>query len=156
MHRRNALLGIYFGLVGIILGVLLVIFRIGIFEDHSNEAVLGIFVFLAGYSGVIAGCAFWLKAKQWNDAIIFIGLVPLAIPLIPFVRLILLAAPAILPIARIMMPLILSVVVFALPDRSAGGRRKRGWDWNQADWRSLEGNSSDTDAERSIPLSGKN
>jgi hypothetical protein len=44
------------------------------------------FAFLAGYSGVIAGCSYWLKAKQCNEAIVVIGLMPLALLFIPFQR----------------------------------------------------------------------
>jgi len=125
IYRRNALLGIYFGLPVMFLGALLVIFRWGIFLDHSNEAVLGMFVFLAGYVGIIAGCGYWLKAKQWNEAIVSIGLMPLGILLIPFVRLLLFADPLLLPVGMFMMSLILIVVVFALPDRSGVGRSMR-------------------------------
>jgi H+/Cl- antiporter ClcA len=89
IYRRNALLGIYFGLPGIFLGALFVIFRWGIFLDHSNEVVLGMFVFLAGYAGIIAGCAYWLKAKEWNEALVIIGLLPLEILFVHFVRLVL-------------------------------------------------------------------
>ena len=120
--RRNALLGIYFGLPGIFVGALLVIFRWGFFRDHSNEAVLGMFVFLAGYVGIITGCGYWLKAKQWNEAIAVIGLLPLVILFIPYVRLILIVAPTLLPVGMFMMPLILIVVVLALPDKSGVGR----------------------------------
>ena len=49
-YRRNAMLGIYFGVLGIAAGVALVLFRCGIFANHDNEAALGLFVFLAGYS----------------------------------------------------------------------------------------------------------
>lgn len=131
LYRRNAVLGIYFGLAGIVGGVILVIFRAGVFADHSNEVVLGMFVFLAGYIGVIAGCAYWLKAKGWSEAIVFIGLMPLVIPMIPFVRLILLAAPAILPCAMVMMPLTLIVVVATLPDKSGRTKRRARWDLTQ-------------------------
>jgi hypothetical protein len=128
IYRRNALLGIYFGLPGMLLGALLVIFRWGFFRDHSNEVVLGMFVFLAGYAGIITGCGYWLKAKQWNEAIVLIGLIPLVIPavtlFIPFVRLILIAELALLPIGLFMMSLILIVVVFALPDKSRIGRHQ--------------------------------
>lgn len=123
-HRRNAILGIYFGLAGILLGAFLVVFRLGIFDDHANEIVLGIFIFLAGYTGVMVGCSNWLKAKQWNDAVVFIGLMPLVIPFIPFVRLILLASPAILPLGMVMMPLILIGIIFVLPDKSGMSGRK--------------------------------
>jgi hypothetical protein len=125
IYRRNALLGIYFGLPGIFLGALFVIFRWGIFADHANEVVLGMFVFLAGYAGIIVGCACWLKAKEWNEALVIIGLLPLAILFIPFVRLLLFAEPLLLPVGMFMMSLILIVVVFALPDKSGVGRGMR-------------------------------
>jgi hypothetical protein len=125
IYRRNALLGIYFGLPGIFLGALLVIFRWGIFRDHANEVVLGMFVFLGGYAGIIGGCAYWLKAKEWNEALVIIGLLPLAILFVPFVRLLLFADLLLLPVGMFMMSLILIVVVFALPDKSGVGRGMR-------------------------------
>jgi hypothetical protein len=125
IYRRNALLGIYFGLPGIFLGALFVIFRWGIFSDHANEVVLGMFVFLAGYAGIIVGCAYWLKAKEWNEALVIIGLLPLGILFIPFVRLLLFAEPLLLPVGMFMMALILIVVAFALPDRSGVRRSMR-------------------------------
>ena len=127
-YRRNALVGIYFGLGGVALGIFLVIFRVGIFSDHSNEAVLGMLIFLIGYCAVLAGCWWWLRAKALNEALVFIGLMPLAIPFVPFVRLILLTAPAIIPLGMIMMPLILIVVVWVLPDQSERSRRKSWWE----------------------------
>jgi hypothetical protein len=125
IYRRNALLGIYFGLPGIFLGALFVIFRWGIFSDHANEVVLGMFVFLAGYTGIIVGCAYWLKAKEWNEALAVIALLPLGILFIPFVRLLLFAEPLLLPVGMFMMSLILIVVTFALPDRSGVSRSSR-------------------------------
>jgi len=125
IYRRNALLGIYFGLPGIFLGALFVIFLWVIFRDHTNEVVLGMFVFLGGYAGIIVGCAYWLKAKEWNEALVIIGLLPLGILFIPFVRLLLFAEPLLLPVGMFMMALILIVVVFALPDKSGVGRSMR-------------------------------
>ena len=58
----------------------------GLFSEHADEVVLGVFVFLGGYAGVIAGCSSWAKAKGWNDAIVFIGLIPVCILVLPFVR----------------------------------------------------------------------
>ncbi len=150
-YRKKAVVGIYFGLVGIMLGILLVIFRIGMFSRHSDEMVLGIFVFLAGYSGIIAGCSYWLKAKQWNEAIVFIGLMPLVIPLIPFVRLVLLAAPLILPAGMVMMPLILLVVVATLPDRSGASRRRHRAHGSGAAWRQIGSLSAETNVPRPAP-----
>jgi hypothetical protein len=122
VFRRNALLGIYFGVPGIFLGALFVIFRWGIFLDHSNEVILGMFVFLLGYVGIITGCAYWLKAKQWNEALVIIGLLPFGILFVPFVRLLLFAEPLLLPIGMFMMSLILIVVTFTLPDKSGVSR----------------------------------
>ena len=81
------------------------------------------FIFLLGYIGVITGCWWWLKAKSWNDAIIFIGLMPLGILFVPFVRLILVRIPALLPMGMVFMPFVLIVVILALPDRSGASRR---------------------------------
>lgn len=124
-YRRNALLAVYFGLGGILFSLLLMIFRLGIFSDHENELVLGMFMFLCGYSSVIAGCRWWLRAKNWNEDVAFIGIMPLAILLIPFVRLVFLAVPLLLATATVMTPLLLVVVVFVLPDKSEAARRRR-------------------------------
>jgi hypothetical protein len=150
IYRRNALLGIYFGLPGLFLGALFAIFRWGIFRDHANEVVLGMFVFLGGYAGIIVGCAYWLKAKNWNEALVMIGLLPLAIEcgvvFIPFVRLLLFADPLLLFVGMFMMSLILIVVVFALPDKSGVGRSMR---------HRHSRHSSGNMAHRDPPLSGR-
>lgn len=122
-YRRNALLGNLAGLLGIFGGALLTLFPV-LTVDPNTTVVIGIFVFLAGYAGVITGCWWWAKAKSWNDAVVFIGLLPLAILLVPWVRLIYLAIPMLLPMAMIMMPLILLVVMFVLPDKSGIQKRK--------------------------------
>ncbi len=121
-YRRKALVGIYFGVPGIFLAAFMVIFRCGIFRDHSNEVALGLFVFFVGYAGIITGSAYWLKAKQWNEAIVSIGLMPLVLLFVPFVRILILANFELIPVGMFMMSLILIVVVFALPDRSGIGR----------------------------------
>jgi hypothetical protein len=123
-YRKKALVGVYFGVIGILAGVVLSLFRVGIFEDHANEVVLGIFIFAAGFCGVMAGCSAWLKAKGWNEAIAFIGVMPLAVLFVPFVRIIVLAS-GILPVAMVMMPIILVVVVLVLPDKSGLSRRRQ-------------------------------
>jgi MFS family permease len=125
--RRNAVVAIYFGVVGIFAGVLLVLFRFGIFADHENESILGIAVFVCGYCSVIAGCGYWLKAKSWPEALVSVGMMPLIILFIPFVRLIFFFVPALLPIAMVVMPLILIVVTAVLPDRSGVSRQKPYW-----------------------------
>jgi NhaP-type Na+/H+ or K+/H+ antiporter len=84
-YRRKALVRIYFGVAGIVAAVALVIFPLGLFADHANQESLGIGVFLVGYCAVIAGCSCWLKAKCLSEGIVFIGFMPLAILLVPFV-----------------------------------------------------------------------
>jgi len=123
-YRRKGLVRIYFGVAGIASAVALVILPLGIFSDHSNQVSLGIGVFVCAYCGVIAGCSCWLKAKRLSEGIVFIGFMPLAILLIPFVRLVFVAAPLLLPVLMVMMPIILIVVVLVLPDKSGASTRK--------------------------------
>lgn len=123
-YKRNALLGVYFGLAGILASVALTVVDWGMFRDHDDEVSLAIFVFMGGYAGVITGCGYWLKAKRWNEALVCIAFLPLVILFIPFVRLIFLASPAILPVTMVMMPLILVAVVFVLPDQSTSAQRR--------------------------------
>ena len=116
---------IWFGIAYILSGACFAIFRWGIFSDHSNEILLGFVMFLCGYCAVISGCSWWLKAKAWNGAVVFIGMMPLALLFVPYVRLIFVAAPMLLPVMMIMMPLILVVVVLVLPDKSGTSNRRR-------------------------------
>jgi hypothetical protein len=141
--RRNALLGIYFGVPGIIASVVMEMIPLGIVRHFSDQQVLGIFVFVFGYIAVISGCWWWLKAKGWNEVIVFIGIAPLVILFIPFVRLIFLSAPALLLVAMVMMPLILVVVVLTLPDKSGNRRQRSSW----SSW--ARSSSSRTNAEES-------
>jgi hypothetical protein len=123
-YRRRAVLGIVSGLVGILAGICLALFRFGIFASHSDEMLLGTGVFLGGYVAVMYGCWWWLKAKEWNEAVVLIGLLPVTVIFIPFVRLIYVAVPELLPVSMAMATLILIVVVMVLPDKS---RRQREW-----------------------------
>ncbi len=131
--RRNAVVGIAFGLAGSSFGVCLVLFPSLIFADHANEVVLGILVFLCGYAATLTGCGYWAKAKGWSEAIVLIGLMPLAVFFIPFVRLLVLAAPGLLSASMVMMPLVLVVVVMVLPDKSGVSRRRPSWEREQTD-----------------------
>jgi hypothetical protein len=108
--RRKALLWILLGLGGLFAGVAVVL--------------LGLVIFVSGYAGVITGCSWWLKANGWNDAVVFIGLWPLAVFFIPFLRLIFIAEPLILAAALFFMALILIAVIFNLADRSGVPRRR--------------------------------
>jgi len=127
--RRNALLCNYFGLGGVAVAVLLVLFRWGIFADRDYEIGLGLIVFFAGYCGVISGCWWWLRAKEWSEGVLIIGVAPLGIAFVPFVRLLLLAQPLLLPVTMFMATLILFVVVLVLPDKSGVNQRRAKWDY---------------------------
>jgi len=127
-YKRNALLGVYFGVPGILLSVLLTIFRWGIFAEHSNEVVLAIFVFLGAYCAVMSGCYWWAKAKGWNEAVVSIGFGPLFIFFIPFVRVLVFKVPGLLVAAMVMAPFILVVVMAVLPDKSGHSRRRAEWE----------------------------
>jgi hypothetical protein len=123
-YRRNALAGNLFGLFGIFFALALFFLPVHLSDDPSVKTVAAIFIFLAGYAGVITGCWWWAKAKCWIDAVVFIGLVPLAVLCIRWVRLIYVAVPLLLPVSMVMAPLILIVVIASLPDRS-GMQKKR-------------------------------
>jgi succinate-acetate transporter protein len=127
-YKRNALLGIYFGVPAILFSVLLAVFRMGIFAEHSEEVSLAIFVFLGGYGAVVYGCYWWLKGKHWSEAVLIIAFMPLTIFFIPFVRLLVLQALGLLAAAMVMAPLILVVVVAALPDKSGNSRQRAPWE----------------------------
>jgi hypothetical protein len=130
--HRYALLGICLGLVCIIAGTLLVVFRWNIFADHAKEVVLGIVLFLAGYSGVVGGCWFWLKAKAWMETVAFIAFLPLAVFFVPYVRLMFTATPAAVMLATATLPLVLVAVVLALPDKSGVNRHQTPRNWSGA------------------------
>jgi hypothetical protein len=120
----------YLGLLGIAVGALLVIFRWGIFADHANETILGMFAFGAGYCSTIAGCWWWLKAKAWSEAVVLIALWPFSIALIPFVRilfarLLISAPPLLLLVGLFLLPATLFVVVAVLPDKSGVNKKQR-------------------------------
>jgi hypothetical protein len=130
--HRNALLGMYLGAGGMMAGILLVVFQWNIFTDHADEVALGIVMFLFGYCGVIAGCRWWLRAKAWAEAGVFIAFLPLAAFLVPYARVIFESMPAIVMLATAVVPLLLVAVVFALPDRSGTNRRQTLHDWSGA------------------------
>jgi hypothetical protein len=127
-YKRNALLGLYFGVPGILLSILLTLFHVGIFADHANEMILAIFIFLGSYGAVISGCYWWVKAKAWPDLVVTIAFMPLTLLLVPFVRLIVLENPQLLLAAMLMMSFILIVVVALLPNKSKNGRRRASYE----------------------------
>lgn len=124
-YRRNALIGNVFGLFLVLVGIATIYFPVGIFEDFENETLFGFLIFVCGYIGVLWGCRWWLMAKGWAEELIFIGLLPLTVCLIPYVREIIFIEPDFLPLSMFMMTLILLVVVLTLPNRSARTTRHR-------------------------------
>jgi hypothetical protein len=124
-YRLKAFWGIGLGVTGLFAGGAIFVFPPHLFSDPSNEQILGIVLFLCGYSSIVNGCSSWLKAKGWNEAIVFIAFAPLLTAFIPFVRLLLLASLVILPASMFFMSLTLVAVIFTLPDRSGLPRRRR-------------------------------
>jgi hypothetical protein len=150
--RRNAVIGVFFGVLGILASVLLVVFRWGIFAHHADEVAAGMFVFLGGYLAAVWGCANWLRAKGQTEGIVVIAFLPLGILLIPFVRLIFLASPSLLPVMMVMMPMILMVIVAVLSDKS-GNPKRHGW--GAEGWRRLGKGSDGEHQEAGKPRAGR-
>jgi hypothetical protein len=125
--RRNAFAGNVFGLVGILVALLVFFIRLPLAQTADGRHVLALGFFVPSYAAVLFGCSSWLKAKCWSDAVLLIGLLPLAILFVPFVRLIYRAAPMLLPMGMVFMPIIMIGVIAALPDKSGLPKRKR-WD----------------------------
>jgi hypothetical protein len=125
--RRNALLGNTFGLIGILLALALIFVPLGLFASWDNACMAAICIFMPSYAAIIYGCWWWVKAKDWPDAVVLIGLMPLAVLMVPYVRLIYRVAPMLLPAGMVLMPIILIGVVAVLPDKSGMPKRKH-WD----------------------------
>ena len=125
-YRRNALVANVLGLAGVVLALMIIFVPMGFFETRDNMRVAGILVFLPSYALIISGCWYWVKAKNWHEAVIFIGMIPLAPLLVPYFRIIYLMA-GILPLLMVLMPIILIGIVAVLPDKSGMPKRKR-WD----------------------------
>ncbi len=127
--RSKALLWNYLGALGFVVGILLVLFRWHIFADHANESILGMILCTAGYCSIMSGCWWWLRAKDWSEALIVIGLWPLPIAFIPFVRIIfahiLLTSPVLMLLLLVLTPAVLVVVIATLPDKSGVNRKQR-------------------------------
>ena len=122
--RVKALIWILPGLLGIGGAIFLVLFGAGFFQQADNQIIAAMLVFFAGYVALLRGCWWLVKAKGWDDAVVFIGVMPLALFFIPFKRLVLSLVAPLLPAAMVMAPLILLVVVLVLPDKTQGPRRK--------------------------------
>ncbi|MGB8371034.1 MAG: hypothetical protein ACLPYZ_06535 [Limisphaerales bacterium] len=126
-YRRNALVANGLGIAGVLLALVLVFIPLGLFQSWDNAKVAGILVFLPSYAAIIYGCWWWVKAKNWPDAVVFIGLMPLAVLMVPYVRLIYRVTPLLLPAGMVLMPIILLGIIAVLPDKSGMPKRKH-WD----------------------------
>lgn len=124
-YRRNALLGNVFGVFFVLTGIATMYLPIGLFEDFETEALFGFMIFIGGYIGVLWGCRWWLKAKGLQEALIFIGLLPLTLCFIPVVWQVFLVEPDFLPLSMFFMTVTLLVVVATLPNRSGRTERHR-------------------------------
>lgn len=113
------------GIAGILLTLLVVFVPTGLFTDPRDDYLLAIVIFVPAYVAVIYGCWWWVKAKGWHEAVVFIGLMPLIVLGIRYVRLIYIAVPLLLPATMALMPIIMIGVVAVLPDKSGMPRRKR-------------------------------
>jgi hypothetical protein len=122
--RRNAFAANVFGCVGIFFVVVTILLQIPVASTPDGNGLVRLLIFVPSYSLVIWGCANWIKAKNWPDAICLIGLLPLAVLLIPYVRLIYRLAPMAFPIGMAFMPIIMIAVIAVLPDKSGLPRRK--------------------------------
>jgi hypothetical protein len=125
-YRRNALVANGLGVAGVLLALTFMFVPIGLFDSWGNARIAGIFVFVPSYAAIIYGCWWWVRAKNWHDAVVFIGLCPLAPLAIPYIRILYLMT-GVLPLLMVLMPILLIGVVAALPDKSGMPKRKR---WN--------------------------
>jgi len=123
-YRRNALVANALGVVGILLALFLIFVPLGLFASRDNRYLAGLLIFIPSYVTVMYGCWWWVKAKNWPDAVIFIGLMPLFPLLIPYVRILYLAA-GVLPLMMVIMPILMVGVVAVLPDKSGLPKRRR-------------------------------
>lgn len=122
--RRNAFAANLFGCLGIFVVVATILLHIPMANTRDNNGVVRLLIFLPSYGLVIWGCANWIKAKNWPDAVCLIGLLPLVVLFIPYVRLIYRMVPMAFPIGMALMPIIMIAVIAVLPDKSGLHKRK--------------------------------
>ena len=86
----------------------------GLFASRDSMYLTALAVFIPSYIAVISGCWWWVKAKNWHEAVVFIGLMPLGVFCIRYVRLIYIAIPLLFPATMVLMPILLVGVVAVL------------------------------------------
>lgn len=124
-YRRNALVANALGVAGILLALFLFFVPTGLFVSHDNDRLIALIIFVPGYASTIYGCWWWVRSKSWHEAVVFIGLMPLGVLGIRYVRLIYVAVPLLLPASMALMPIILIGVVAVLPDKSGTPQLQR-------------------------------
>ena len=124
-YRQKALVANIIGVGGILLALYFVFKPVPILTDHTDDYLLALIVFVPAYCLVIYGCWWWIRAKGWPEAVVLIGLLPLVILGIPYVRLIYRFVPLLLPATMVIMPIMMIAVIAVLPDRSGISRRRR-------------------------------
>lgn len=122
--RRNAFAANLFGCLGILVVVATILLHIHVANTPDDNGVVRLLIFLPSYGLVIWGCANWIKAKNWPDAVCLIGLLPLVVFFIPYFRLIYRLMPKAFPIGMALMPIIMIAVIAVLPDKSGLPKRK--------------------------------
>lgn len=67
--RRNAFAANLFGCLGIFVVVMTILLHIHMASTPDDNGVIRLQIFVPSYGLVIWGCANWIKAKNWPDAI---------------------------------------------------------------------------------------
>ena len=72
-YRRNALVANTLGVFGVLLSVALIFINTGLFESRDNERATAVLIFVPSYAAILYGCWWWVKAKNWSEAVVFLG-----------------------------------------------------------------------------------
>jgi hypothetical protein len=118
IYRKNSFVAVPLGIIGVALGVAVILVKTHMFPDRDTQTMVGMVIYAFGYAGVFAGCWYWLRAKNWSDVIMLVGMLPFSLLFIPTVHAQVLGSIGILVTGLIMLPVILIAVVFVLPDNS--------------------------------------
>ena len=123
--RRRAMRWILPGMPLIGLAIGLALWRGKLFEHEESQFVAAILVFMAGYVSMLRGCWWLVHVKGWDNALVFISVLPLAVFFIPGKRSLLSLDPSNLPMAMALAPVILLLITLVLPTRKTSLRTKR-------------------------------
>ena len=118
IYRKNSLVTVPLGIVGVAIGVAVILVKTRMFPDRDTQTMVGMVIYAFGYAGVFAGCWYWLRAKNWSDVIMLVGILPFGLLFIPTVHTQVTGSIGIMVTGLVMLPVILIAVVFVLPDNS--------------------------------------